>query len=67
MEEWLKGLSLNDLITMTDQLDDDDFAFLQEGVDVNMRLAEQGLKYGLGLGVGKTLERLVRQGLIKKI
>ncbi|BDQ35659.1 UPF0597 protein [Pseudodesulfovibrio nedwellii] len=66
MEEWLKGLSLNDLIAMTDQLDDDDFAFLQEGVDVNMRLAEQGLKYGLGLGVGKTLERLVRQGLIKK-
>jgi len=66
MEEWLKELSLNDLIALTDQLDDDDFAFLQKGVDVNMRLAEQGLKYGLGLGVGKTLERLVRQGLIKK-
>ncbi|NDV17870.1 serine dehydratase subunit alpha family protein [Pseudodesulfovibrio sp. JC047] len=66
MEEWLKGLSLTELIALTDQLDDEDYAFLQEGVDVNMRLAEQGLKYGLGLGVGKTLERLVRQGLIKK-
>ena len=31
-----------------------------------MRLAEQGLKFGMGLSVGKTLERLVRQGLIKK-
>jgi L-cysteine desulfidase len=66
MEEWLKSLSLTDLIALTDELDEDDFAFLQEGVDVNMRLAEQGLKYGLGLGVGKTLERLARQGLIKK-
>ncbi|WP_316901320.1 L-serine ammonia-lyase, iron-sulfur-dependent, subunit alpha [Pseudodesulfovibrio indicus] len=66
MEAWLKTLSLNELMAMTDELDDDDFAFLQEGVNVNMRLAEQGLKYGLGLGVGKTLERLCRQGLIKK-
>ncbi len=66
MEEWLKSLDLNDLIALTDKLDDEDLAFLREGVDVNMRLVEQGLKFGLGLGVGKTLERLVRQGLIKK-
>jgi len=65
MEEWLKSLTLNDLIAITDELDEDDFVFLQEGVDVNVRLAEQGLKFGMGLGVGKTLERLVRQGLIK--
>ncbi|EGB13238.1 hypothetical protein DND132_0020 [Pseudodesulfovibrio mercurii] len=66
MEAWLKTLTLNELMALTDELDEDDYAFLQEGVDVNMRLAEQGLKYGLGLGVGKTLERLCRQGLIKK-
>ncbi|WP_319466124.1 L-serine ammonia-lyase, iron-sulfur-dependent, subunit alpha [uncultured Pseudodesulfovibrio sp.] len=66
MEAWLKELSLNDLLALTDDLDSEDFAFLREGVDVNMRLAEHGLKYGLGLGVGKTLERLVRQGLIKR-
>ena len=66
MESWLKELTLGDLIAMTDDLDDDDFAFLQKGVDVNMRLAEHGLKFGAGLGVGKTLERLSRQGLINK-
>lgn len=66
MELWLKSLTLNDLIALTDQLDDEDFAFLREGVDVNMRLAEQGLKFGMGLGVGKTLERLARQGLMRR-
>ncbi|WP_272700239.1 L-cysteine desulfidase family protein [Desulfovibrio sp. Fe33] len=66
MEAWLKTLTLNELMALTEQLDEDDYAFLQKGVDVNMRLAERGLKYGLGLGVGKTLERLCRQGLIKK-
>ncbi len=66
LESWLKSLELRDLIALTDDLDEEDYAFLREGVDVNMRLAEEGLKYGLGLGVGKTLERLVRQRLIKK-
>ncbi|WP_028574788.1 serine dehydratase subunit alpha family protein [Desulfonatronovibrio hydrogenovorans] len=66
MDEWLKKLSLTDLLALTDNLDDEDFDFLQQGVDVNLRLAQQGLKYGLGLGVGKTLERLFRQGLIQK-
>lgn len=66
MDDWLKGLSLHALIALIDALDQEDFVFLQEGVDVNMRLARQGLKLGLGLGVGKTFERLSRQGLIKK-
>ena len=66
MEAWLKELSLSELMALTDDLDEEDLAFMQEGVDTNVRLAEQGLKFGLGLGVGKTLERLSRQGMIKK-
>lgn len=66
MEEWLKKLNIKELIALTEGLDDHDFAFLQEGVDVNMRLAEQGLKHGLGLAVGKTLEDLATKGLIQK-
>lgn len=66
LEEWLKALTLHDLVNLTDDLDKDDLDFIREGVDVNMRLASEGLKHGLGLGVGKTLERLVRQRLIKK-
>ena len=66
VEAWLKQLSLADLVELLDDLDDDDFSFLEEGVQYNMRLAEYGLKHGSGLGIGKTLERLVRQGLIRK-
>ena len=66
LETWLKDLKLKDLLEMVDHLDRDDMDFLEEGVRYNMRLAENGLKHGQGLGVGKTLERLVRQGLIKK-
>jgi len=66
VEAWLKELSLADLVGLLDDLDDDDFTFLEEGVQYNMRLAEYGLKHGSGLGIGKALERLVRQGLIKR-
>ena len=31
-----------------------------------MALADHGLAYGNGLGVGKTLKRLVREGLLKE-
>jgi L-cysteine desulfidase len=66
LEGWLKGLSLTDLLELLDALDTEDLEFLEEGVRFNLRLAEYGLKYGSGLGVGKTLERLVLQGLIKR-
>ena len=53
-------------MTLVDQLDAEDRKFLEEGIRFNLRLAEHGLKFGSGLGVGRTLERLARQGLIKR-
>jgi L-cysteine desulfidase len=66
LEDWLKQLSLDQLLELLDDLDDDDLAFLESGIEVNLRLADYGLKHGCGLGVGRTLERLVRQGLMKR-
>ncbi|WP_321418892.1 L-serine ammonia-lyase, iron-sulfur-dependent, subunit alpha [uncultured Desulfobacter sp.] len=66
VEAWIKGLTLDELLGLVDQLDDEDRKFLKEGVDVNMRLAEHGLKYGPGLGIGRAFERLIRQNLICK-
>jgi L-cysteine desulfidase len=66
LENWLKTRSLEQLLELVDDLDDDDLSFLESGVQVNVRLADYGLKHGCGLGVGRTLERLVRQGLMKR-
>ena len=66
LEAWLKEQSLEQLVNLIDDLDADDCEFLEEGIRYNLRLAEAGLKHSSGLGVGKTLERLARQRLIKK-
>lgn len=64
LEKWLKTVSLADLIEFLEELDEEDLTFLKKGVEYNMKLADHGLKFGQGLGVGKTLERLARQKLI---
>ncbi len=64
LESWLKQRSLSELLEMIDDLDDQDLAFLKEGVQFNQALADYGLKHGSGLGVGKTLQRLIRQRLV---
>jgi L-cysteine desulfidase len=66
VETWLRTLSLKNLIDLLDDLDADDLAFLEEGIQTNLRLAEHGLKFGSGLGIGRTLEKLVQKGLIQK-
>lgn len=66
LEKWLKSISLADLLGLVDQLDQEDVEFLKESITLNMRLAEYGLKHGSGLGIGKTLDRLTIQGLVKK-
>ncbi len=66
LEDWLKELSLKKILELIDDLDSEDMEFLEESVRYSMRLTEYGLKHGPGLGVGKTLEQLVRQQLIKK-
>jgi L-cysteine desulfidase len=66
IEIWLKSFSLSGLIELLEDLDESDLEFLKEGVQYNLRLADYGLKYGSGLGIGKTFERLVRQRLIQR-
>ncbi|MCK5340500.1 MAG: serine dehydratase subunit alpha family protein [Desulfobulbaceae bacterium] len=66
LESWLKDLSLAQLYELVYDLTDDDINFLEEGVQYNLTLAEYGLKHGSGLGIGKMLDRLVRQRLLRK-
>lgn len=66
LEEWLRELKLQDIFELISELDDDDLKFLKKGVDFNLKLAEHGLKYGSGLGIGKATDRLLKQKLLVK-
>ncbi len=66
LENWLRERSLEELIAMVEELDEEDFRFIQEGIDVNVHLADYGLIRGPGLAVGATFNRLVCEGLLKK-
>ena len=66
LEKWLKEQSLESLVSLIDDLDQEDLDFIEKGVQYNLKLAEYGLKYGTGLGIGKALERLLRQKLLVK-
>lgn len=66
LEEWLVNLTLEEILELVGDLDDDDLKFLKEGVSHNLKLAEHGLKHGNGLGIGKAIDRLVRQKLLSK-
>ncbi len=64
LEEWLRELTLVDILELTGNLDDADLDFLEEGVTHNLALAEHGLKHGTGLGIGKAIDRLLKQKLL---
>lgn len=66
LEEWLRSLTLEELLELVAQLDEEDLNFLEEGVNHNLALAEYGLKHGSGLGIGKAIDRLIKQKLLVK-
>jgi len=66
LETWLKEQSLSSLLALLNQIDDQDLAFLRQGVDMNQRLAEFGLAHASGLGVGKALADMAEEKTLNK-
>ncbi|NOR24656.1 MAG: serine dehydratase subunit alpha family protein [Desulforhopalus sp.] len=66
LETWLRELTLPEILELTTDLDEDDLNFLEIGVNHNLALAEYGLKHGSGLGIGKAIDRLIKQKLMVK-
>ncbi|MGW8195020.1 MAG: L-cysteine desulfidase family protein, partial [Desulforhopalus sp.] len=66
LEAWLRELTLEEILELTFDLDEDDLNFLEEGVNHNLALAEFGLKHGSGLGIGKAIDRMIKQKLMVK-
>ncbi len=65
LKQWLISLSIGEIVDLLDGLDRDDISYIQRGIDLNMELVKYGLSHGPGLGVGKTQQSLLRQGLLK--
>ncbi|MCF8112259.1 MAG: L-serine ammonia-lyase, iron-sulfur-dependent, subunit alpha [Desulfotignum sp.] len=65
-ETWLRRLSLEEMLDMATTFDENDILFIKKGVMLNHRLAEYGLSHASGMGIGRTLQRLVEQGRIKQ-
>lgn len=66
LETWLRELTLPEILELAADLDEDDLNFLEIGVNHNLALAEYGLKHGSGLGIGKAIDRLIKQKLMVK-
>lgn len=66
LEDWFKKQTLADLVSLIDDLDEDDLKFIEHGVQCNLKLAAYGLKHGTGLGIGKALERMIKDKLMVK-
>lgn len=64
LETWLRELDLLEILELTADLDEEDLNFLEVGVNHNLALAEYGLKHGSGLGIGKAIDRLIKQKLM---
>ena len=65
LEPWLISLSLDEMVDLSNGLNRDGATYIQRGIDLNMDLVRHGLSHGPGLGVGKTQQSLLRQGLLK--
>ena len=65
LKQWLTSLSIGEIVDLLDDLDGEDITYIQSGIDLNMELVKYGLSHGPGLGVGKTQQSLMRQGLLK--
>ena len=66
LEAWLKEQSLSSLLALLKQADEQDLAFLRQGVDMNRKLSEFGLAHASGLGVGKALADLAEEKTLNK-
>jgi L-cysteine desulfidase len=58
-------LSLAELRREIGEIPPEELRFLLEGVTMNMAMAEEGLRLGAGLGIGRSFRELLREGVIE--
>lgn len=61
----LRQYKLADFIKIAAEVPFSEIAFLEEGIDMNMRIAEHGLELGSGLGVGAGLHAMLEKDSLR--
>ncbi|MGI6253833.1 MAG: serine dehydratase subunit alpha family protein [Aminivibrio sp.] len=54
--EIITSMNWDEVMKLADQMDSSDEAFLMQGVDMNLAIAEKGFEDGIGLGVGRSIK-----------
>lgn len=57
---------ISDIIETISEMDYDSLAFLKDGIEMNLKMAEVGLSEGIGIGVGSGLMKSVEEGCLSK-
>ncbi len=56
--EAITSMKWDDVMKLADEMDSSDEAFLLQGVDMNMAIAEKGFEDNVGLGVGRSIKEV---------
>jgi len=57
---------ISTIIETISEMDYESLAFLKDGIDMNLKMAEAGLSEGIGIGVGSGLMKSVEEGYLSK-
>ncbi|WDC85357.1 L-serine ammonia-lyase, iron-sulfur-dependent, subunit alpha [Caloramator sp. mosi_1] len=60
----LKNYRLLDLIKCIEEMEYDELEFLLEGAEVNIEIAEEGLKNSYGMEIGKRYRKMIEEGIL---
>jgi len=61
----IREYKLSDFREYVDSVSLDDIYFIKKGIELNRKIAEEGLKKGLGAKVGLGILRLINKGIVK--
>lgn len=53
LQQQIQNYTIREMIDLAKTLPAEELAFIQDGIDMNMKIAKVGLKEGLGVGIGK--------------
>jgi L-cysteine desulfidase len=61
---WLKSRKVSEIIDIIRRIPDDDIAFMLNGRDMNLAVANKGLSDKIGMGVGYNIYRMMNKGIV---